>query len=76
MSQQTFLGRPIKAWTGGSEARAICEIGPEEFLLVLTLYKQQLATWTEQWSIEPDRDTRELFWNRARGDAHATFNQQ
>jgi hypothetical protein len=76
MTQATFMGLPIKSWTGGSYAAGIQEVPADEFLLILELYREQVATWEKYWGDKPDNAMKKLFWNRARQDAHATFNQQ
>jgi hypothetical protein len=76
MAETTFMSRPIKAWTGGTYPKPVADIPHDEFLLVMELYKEQKQTFANAWGTEPDPETRLTFWNRARYDAHATFNQQ
>lgn len=65
-----------KAWTGGSQPRPINEISEEECFYAMKLFHQQMEAWRSFWGDEPSEGTQRLFFNRARGDAHATFNQQ
>lgn len=70
------MSKPIKSWTGGTHPQPIKNVPPDEFLLILELYRQQVMQSREGWGEDPDSATRGVYWNRARYDAHATFNQQ
>jgi len=63
----------VKAWTGGSAPAGLLEISREERELVSYLFQEQMTTWNQGWGGWPDKDTRRIFWNRARYDAHSTF---
>lgn len=65
----------IIAWTGGSAPRPLAEISRGEFALAWRLYCEQLNTWAAFWQTAVPHDVRETFWNRARGDAHATVRE-
>ena len=69
------MNRPkqIIAWTGGSVPAPLTQISTEERQLVSYLFHEQLNTWMNFWGDLPDKDTRRIFWSRARGDAHATY---
>jgi hypothetical protein len=62
------------AWTGGTSPRPIHEIGVGEYLYAMELYFEDVDIWEDYWSPEvAGKGLRELFWNRARADAHATY---
>jgi hypothetical protein len=65
-----------KAWTGGSKPLPILELGREERRYVSFLFREQLTIWHDYWGDYPNNDTRHIFWNRARFDAHATFRRK
>lgn len=61
------------AWTGGSRPKPWGDISPEEKRFVGTLFNEQRKLWEDFWKEKLPRDLRNLFWGRARYDAHATF---
>ena len=62
----------IKAWTGGSIPAPIDAVSKAERRLITKLFREQLKIWLDYWEDMPNKDTRGIFWNRARYDAHAT----
>lgn len=63
------------AWTGGSRPALFEDIeDTAEGRYVHRLYAADLRLWQDYWGEEiVPHDVRSIFWNRARGDAHATF---
>jgi len=68
--------KTIKAWTGGTSPQPLHLVSEEERRLAKELFIEQTITYFQEWSKMPDSDLSTLFLNRARYDAHATFNQQ
>lgn len=64
--------RPV-AWTGGDSERPVAQCSLFEIRLALSLYAEQVQTFSAYWGDAPTDDTCGIFWNRARGDAHATM---
>lgn len=62
----------VVAWTGGSEPADIHSVSGLESNLAHRLYDMQLAAFAAFWGKGADQGTRELYWRRARFDAHAT----
>ncbi len=63
-------------WTGGTKPGKYSGITNIEQAYVLELFQAECNIWSNHWKttvIPPD--TRAIFWNRARHDAHATFRQ-
>lgn len=61
------------AWTGGSSPRPMQEIGVEEYAYAMELFFEDVRIWEDYWNEPINKGANEIFWNRARGDAHATF---
>jgi len=61
------------AWTGGSEPAPIRWVSTPERVYVYKLFRADIAVWEEYWKEKVPADVRAIFWNRARGDAHATY---
>ena len=70
-----FLPAPIEhvTWMGGSPPRPFPEISVEEYQYAMEIYFDDVRIWEDYWSERVSRDLADLFWNRARHDAHATF---
>lgn len=60
------------AWTGGSEPLPFHAVSSLEARLVNALMDAQVAAFRAFWGKEPGTDVREIYWRRARYDAHAT----
>lgn len=79
LSRPVIVGRQTytrAAWTGGCRPRPLLLIGPEEARLVRFFFREQMQEWNDFWGDWPDKDTRRIFWGRARFDAHATIRHQ
>lgn len=63
----------VVAWTGGSRPAPFVGIHKLEAALAVSLYKMQRAAFNAFWGKDPGVDERQIFWTRARFDAHATF---
>lgn len=62
------------AWTGGSSPRPVMELSEAEWEYAKKLYVDDLDTWRSFWQEDTvPVDIRNIFWGRARHDAHATF---
>ena len=64
----------IVAWTGGSRPPKV--LPPEAQELAKRLYADQLQVWHDYWGDWPDKDTKNIFKIRARGDAWATYREK
>jgi hypothetical protein len=64
-----------RAWTGGTRPAPLARIDAIERALVQLFYVEQIDTWQDYWHETPPADVIEIFWNRARGDAHATLRE-
>lgn len=60
------------AWTGGTSPLAWHLVSECERCLVVLFYVEQVDTWQDYWHEVPSAGLQNLFWQRARGDAHAT----
>jgi len=64
----------IHAWTGGSAPSPFIWRDSQVYrALVVTEFRSQMTMWIDYWGDCPDKNTRNLFWNRARYDAWATM---
>lgn len=62
------------AWMGGSSPRPGLEvIGTPEGDYVVKLYWDQIDIWVAFWEERCPAEQREIFFGRARYDAHATY---
>ncbi len=62
------------AWMGGSSPASIHDIGVGEYQYAMELYFDTLRIWEDYWTPEvASARLHDLFWNRARDDAHATY---
>ena len=62
------------AWTGGSSPRLTVDVSHDEWEYIKKLYAEDLDTWRSFWQEDVvPLDVKDIFWNRARYDAHATF---
>lgn len=62
-----------RVWTGGSDPASIHDISVAEYAYAMELYFEDCGIWSECWKQEMPADIREVFWRRARDDAHATY---
>ena len=67
------MPRILRCWSGGSTPDPAHLISKGERQLVIGLFLEQVFVFFNFWHSFPDEETRELFWGRARFDAHATF---
>ena len=64
------------AWMGGDTApENLAEYSEAFCALVNFLYKEQVEIFRDYWKESPDADTDQLFRNRARGDAWASYRE-
>ena len=61
------------AWTGGSRPASIRDISVAEYAYAMELYFEDCLVWSEYWEEDTPWQIRQLFWHRARSDAHATY---
>jgi hypothetical protein len=63
------------AWTGGTPPRAFYEVaGSPEGFYVVELFNNQCMVWMTHWKEKSvPLEQRNIFWGRARYDAHATY---
>ncbi len=62
------------AWTGGSSPKPYAETSTVEQIYTVKLFMADCRLWLDYWREERvPLDVKDIFWNRARGDAHATF---
>ncbi len=60
------------AWMGGTHPKPLKDIDPRERTMVSFYFREQMKVWTDYWQDNCPKDTRKVFWNRARHDAHAS----
>ena len=61
-------------WTGGTNPGKFKDITEIERAYVHELFQAECAVWIDYWKTRTiPVETRNIFWNRARNDAHATF---
>lgn len=60
---------------GDSAPKNVKVLGSDFRDIVIFLFDEQVKDFTEYWGDFPNRDTREIFWNRAVGDAWATYRE-
>ena len=63
----------IYAWTGGTSPEKYKAISVLEKQLVSIFFRSEINCFRNYWGDFPDKDTRAIFWNRAKHDAHATI---
>jgi hypothetical protein len=63
----------ITAWTGGDSPRPLDEVTDAELDFCQLLYLEQCEDWMAYWREPLPSEQGQIFWHRARGDAHATF---
>ena len=61
------------AWTGGSFPLSPADTPRDEWQYSNQLFHEQVEMFQAFWGDDPDLNTRNVFWLRARADAHATF---
>lgn len=62
------------AWTGGSSPRSYREtLGTPEGAYAVQLYNEQIEQWEATFRERCPAGVCDVFWNRARSDAHATY---
>lgn len=67
---------PHVAWMGGSRPGDWLSISDDERAYTIHLYCDQADIWLRFWKTQIlPQEQHEIFWNRARGDAHATFRE-
>ena len=72
--EESNMTMPRIAWTGGSNPRPWPDTSPLEREIVLDRYTEQAREWLGYWGeVELPNDQHEIFWKRARYDAHATL---
>ena len=78
MSRAKLNGqRPVTiAWMGGSSPEPLLSISAAERSIVSFLFQEQVVEWTSYWQDKIPLDLCRIFWNRARGDAHATHRKR
>ena len=67
---------PMHAWTGGHEKAEVARNHPRywDWLQIVTeLMTEQGQTFRAYWGDEPDQDTLEIFWSRAKADAYRSL---
>ncbi len=65
-------------WMGGSSPLPVIEISVEEYAYAMELYFEQREEYRAYWKDhgrQHEQDYAEMFWNRARHDAHATYRE-
>ena len=61
------------AWIGGTSPRPFRYVSIAEEMYTFELFWDQCNVFRDYWGEGPDGDVAEIFWGRARYDAHATF---
>lgn len=62
-------------WTGGSTPSKPSETPRAEWRVVKILLLEQVTEYTEYWHNNPSREVLEVYFVRARHDAHATIRE-
>lgn len=73
VKERAVTSAAVVAWTGGSRPAPFVGIHKLEAALAVALYKAQFAAYNAFWGKDPDEYVRNIYWTRARFDAHATF---
>lgn len=64
------------AWMGGSSPRPYPQVaGTPEGAYVIKLFEADLKIWEDHWQDKAPSEVRNLFWGRARHDAHASYRE-
>ncbi len=62
------------AWMGGSTPPPDLHKNCRDYRDLVTLfYEEQVSDFSDYWGDMPDKDTKNIFMGRARGDAWATY---
>lgn len=62
----------VYSWGGGSRPTNYKTISTLEKQLVSIFFRTEINCFRNYWGDFPNKDTRAIFWNRAKHDAHAT----
>ena len=65
-----------RAWMGGSTPSPDLHKTSQDYRDLVTLfYEEMVSDFEEYWKEMPDKDTKNIFMGRARGDAFATYRE-
>ena len=67
------------AWTGGSAPRPVPDISVEEYQYAMELYfadREEFRAYWKDYGLGDEKEYNDMFWNRARHNAHATFRKR